>query len=171
MGVSTFAQQDSTSTKGNEKNIIHNAGFNLGSTTGIGPSYRLQKGIFKYQVAFLPISSYSDYWINYGFMFGVDLHKTETTSFFAYSGVSMLHTKSENYFGSFYDVQNNNYMEDYYTEYNNDINVGLGAGIERVYSNNISVNLMFGYGVYMGEKKLPRLTVSGEIGLFYRFNR
>ena len=157
VGGTTFAQEEVEVSK---KKIYHNIGFNLGSTTGIGPSYRLQYGIFKYQIAFLPVTTI-DMWINYGGMFGVDLHKTETTNFFVYSGVNGIHTRSvyyDSYSGERYETEDR-------------LNIGLGAGIEKVYSNNISVNLMFGYGTYMSINRNPILSIAGEIGLFYQFNK
>lgn len=67
-------------------------GLAVGSTTGIGPSWRLWPGPWGLQVTALPLFAGDTHWVSMGANGLYTFHETTHTRFFGYTGLAALST-------------------------------------------------------------------------------
>lgn len=154
----TFGQEEQTNTP-------HHLGLNLGSTTGIGFSYRYWPNKIGFQVTGIPIispggRSFSSIGLSLLYL----LQENKKIDLFGYLGNHFIITTSNNYLynpntgvGMTKKVTNANY------------NVGVGLGLRLRLHQKLNLNLQSGYGVYQIGNKSILGTIAGEIGLYYQF--
>lgn len=154
--LSTFAQSDSTSTELPAPSSLdtahHHVGVHAGVCTGLGFSYRYTKNKIGLQLTGIPI-------FNDGLSFvsgGVALtyrplltpENSDKMQFLVYTGGHVLATGYSRY----------SYIEA--------LNIAVGLGLEQMIFNNITFNLMLGYGLNLadGINTIPSI----ETGFHYK---
>ena len=141
--VSVFAQEETTGS-----DILkskHELGIAAGFSTGFGISYRYFPCDFGAQLTFAPIVDGNSTLISSGLTFMYRIIETEKSKFFLYQGNHLLYEKRR-------------------TVDKNLIN-SLGIGIELVINNRVGINLMGGFAGY---ESFTQLSMTGEVGLFYK---
>ena len=151
-----------------EYNLIsdHQLGLNAGICTGIGLSYKYCPGKIGFQFTFMPIKSDSS-WAD--LLYVQDLAEVyfsyERYQKFISIGLAATYTfKEYNKYKIF------SYLGNHYLLNNNDEYCNVGAGVGIAFERRISLNLMVGYGAFDILSGL-NLYPTGEIGMFYRFNK
>ena len=142
--------KDSSIDMGSKKN--HYIGFNAGASTGLGLAYRYQNNKHSYQFALLPIMSERNAFVNIGGRYAYNFKEVNKTRFFGYIG----HSAGT----SFYE----------YDDYAIRLVTGAGFGIEQDLTKNLSLNFGAGYAYYYYNFDDSKLTLTAELGLFYKFN-
>ena len=131
----------------------HSLGIGAGFTTGVGLSYRYESGGFGVQTTFAPYSDDYNTEISFGITFLLKLIEAEQTSLYLYQGNHYYYRKIK---------------QDYYNDESTTgkLNNGFGFGIEYVIENHISLNIMGGYAGY---DTFDRISMTGEVALYYKF--
>ncbi|MFT6745905.1 MAG: hypothetical protein ACJAZ2_000243 [Glaciecola sp.] len=139
-----FAQDaKSDTTAGN-----HFVGLSIGSTTGMGFSYKYVKNRFGIQLTGIPVFSDSELWASAGVGFtfrskkAVELNKKFVPLLYAGSSI-MVDNRSLDF-----------------------LSIGAGFGFDHKFSENFVFSFMGGYGFYAASSLLT--TFSGEMGLHYK---
>ncbi|MGD2035609.1 MAG: hypothetical protein PVF73_11165 [Bacteroidales bacterium] len=148
----------------------HEAGFCLGSITGMGPAYRYWPGKFGFQLALLPYkvdSEWNDLLDVQGFAEGIFSYQRpyEGQKKFISIGLTGLYT-----FKQYKNYKLLSYLGNHLVINNHDelYNIGTGVGIS--FDKRVSFSLMVGYGAYDVLDDL-QLLPAGDISLFIRFNK
>lgn len=153
----------------NETKFTHYAGFNLGSSTGVGLTYGFLSGKFRVQTSILPIAEKDRFTYNQGFKFGYNLITKDLSAFYIYTGFNWIYSINK------YPYTDYNY---YYEEYSsvviqNKLNNSFGLGMQFNAGSNSMFNLCAGYGLYSRfHNTLPnsfRIGIAGEISWMYKF--
>lgn len=159
-------QEESKETDTQEKTFKHALGLAAGFTTGYGVSYRISYKNFTAQAAFAPYKSEYNSRYSAGLSFNYTLIESKWSKFFIYQGTHYLY-HSDSYYYDYYDpysqpiIDNNNH--EYVDQY---LNIGLGFGIEFVFTDHLSCMLMTGYA---GFQNFERINLTAETGFFYTF--
>ncbi len=140
LSLSVFSQEEENVTNKNE------FGVHLGSTTGIGLSYRHWFNNSGFQLTALPIL-------------------TDEYDFVS-AGLTFLHSFKNSKYFRFYGYIGNHVM--YNTDIANDFQYNIGIGPGFAFGKSVRFNLMVGYGLYDVTDRLNTYP-SGEIGLYYCF--
>lgn len=159
----SFGQETLQNEKANskEKTFKHALGLAAGFTTGYGVSYRISYKKFTAQTNFAPYKDEYSSRYSAGLSFNYRLIESNWSNFFIYQATHYLY-KSESYYYEPYYMNgnvNNGYKEEY-------VNVGLGFGIEFIFTEHLSCMLMTGYG---GFQNFERINLTAETGFFYTF--
>jgi hypothetical protein len=136
-----------------EKNQKYHAlGFNAGFSTGVGLSYRYQHYKHSYQFTIFPLIAEDVFVLNLGGRYAYNFKEVNKTRFFGYIG----HSAGTNL--------------DNYDDSNIRLVTGAGFGIEQDLTKNLSLNFGGGYAYYYYNFTSNKLTLTAELGLFYKFN-
>jgi hypothetical protein len=137
-----------------EKNQKYHAlGFNAGFSTGVGLSYRYQHYKHSYQFTIFPLIAEDVFVLNLGGRYAYNFKEVNKTRFFGYIG----HSAGTSF---------NEYDDDYAIR----LVTGAGFGIEQDLTKNLSLNFGAGYAYYYYNFDDSKLTLTAELGLFYKFN-
>ncbi|MEY5040791.1 MAG: hypothetical protein RLZZ414_319 [Bacteroidota bacterium] len=136
-----------------EKNQKYHAlGFNAGFSTGVGLSYRYQHYKHSYQFTIFPLIAKDVFIFNLGARYAFNFKEVNKTRFFGYIGHSA---------GTILDNYDDNNLR---------LVTGAGFGIEQDLTKNLSLNFGGGYAYYYYNFNDNKLTLTAELGLFYKFN-
>lgn len=156
-----WAQEGTPSTNDNPYN--NELGFNLGSTTGIGVSYRHWFNRIGIQLCGMPFKYDNDVFLSGGLTGMFSLRNTQYTRIYAYWGNQILYINE-----AYYDYVNETPYLKHGSESMYCTGIGIGFSFGRVIAFNISV----GYGAYQviggGYEDLALLPAC-EVGLYWRF--
>lgn len=142
-------QKDQTGSLPNE------FGIHLGSTTGIGMSYRHWFNKFGIQVTGIPFKTKDEFFSSLGLTAMYSFVEKKTVRVFGYLGNHYIHDQR--------NVDNGTTVE---KKYKDRWAIGIGPGFSL--GRTVAFNIMAGYGMY---DILGQMTImpAGEIGLYYRF--
>ena len=149
----------------------HFLGFNAGSSTGLGLSYKYVKNKFGIQITGIPTVRDQDIWTSSGLALTYRIIKNQAKdnkfTFLLYAGSHYIYNKKE--YGDYY------YYDDVGTVYSQQdqhtINSALGIGFEYLKGRNFTFSLMSGYGIKVrkgAQNTGAQTIISGEVGLHYR---
>ncbi len=141
-----------TTTTSEKNQKYHALGFNAGFSTGVGLSYRYHHYKHSYQFTIFPIIAKDVFLFNLGGRYAYNFKEVNKTRFFGYIG----HSAGT----SFYE----------YDDYAIRLVTGAGFGIEQDLTKNLSLNFGAGYAYYYYNFDDSKLTLTAELGLFYKFN-
>ncbi|MEX2483124.1 MAG: hypothetical protein WED10_01100 [Brumimicrobium sp.] len=135
----------------------HSLGFHLGSTTGMGLSYRFLPKKLGIQATFLPVfNGNGGMFLSSGLSILYKLKSSRRVDLFGYLGNHLTYRESA---PGFYGEQN----------VNRNYHVGLGAGINlHAWIDVLDISFQMGYGVYSVNEN-PRSLPAAEIGFYYKF--
>jgi hypothetical protein len=151
--------KDSSIDMGSKKN--HYIGFNAGASTGLGLAYRYQNNKHSYQLALLPIMSERNAFVNIGGRYAYNFRQDEKTSFFGYIGHATTYVSRKDY----------NYINELeYTRTDLSLITGAGFGTEINLNKVLALNFALGIAHYFQSEPYNVVTLTGEIGLFYKLN-
>ena len=127
----------------------HKFGFNFGSTSGIGFSYKYQPSKFGLQIVAIPIlDEGGDFLYSTGFSFLYRFSESRKFDAFGYIGNHIENIGGSSDFG---------------------YHLGIGVGLDfHVWRNVLDLNLQFGYGIYYLNDR-PFSLPAAEFGVHYRF--
>ncbi|MBP7497775.1 MAG: hypothetical protein KA792_08945 [Bacteroidales bacterium] len=142
--------------KDNETTIQskHFIGLGAGMTTGLGLSYRYLPSRFGLQVNFIPVIRENNNYVSVGFSGLLKLRQNKKTNLLLYLGNHYLYNESKD------SGPINN-------ESKNLWNIGLGPCFEFNIRDVLTLNLMFGYGLYDITNK-PETNFAFESALYYK---
>ena len=149
------------------KNNTHYLGFNAGSISGIGLTYRFQPNKYGFQLTFLPIKAADYTWVSAGLMVSRKFKEGKYIDLNFYGGVHYLYNKyiQTNYFASNTPPYNGYFQEETIIEEH--FNFGGGLGFEFKISNNFRINTHVGYGFY--NQEFLNIYPAGELSMLYGF--
>lgn len=166
LSYGAFAQESAEKT---EIKIYKNEfGFNVGSSTGVGFSYRHWGDRFGVQATLLPYKERKEMFISSGITGLFTLNKTQWVRTFLYWGNHLLVNDEQYYVSSYTD--SNGYVQNVYDTRNKARYItgfGMGFSLGRV----VAFNISFGYGAYdlfSGFDNVSFLP-TGEMGLYWKF--
>lgn len=135
----------------------HSFGFHLGSTTGMGLSYRYLPNKLGVQATFLPVfNGDGGLFISSGFSIMYKIQSSRRVDLFGYLGNHFIYRENPNY-----GFEGKNINRSY--------QMGLGAGINlHAWIDVLDISFQLGYGVY-NVNKSPRSLPAAEIGFYYKF--
>jgi hypothetical protein len=150
--IYTTAQEELVDKQKMDNTLKHHAlGFNAGFSTGFGISYRYQYNKHSYQMSLLPIIENNYQVANLGFRYAYNFSEMNRTRFFGYAGHS-----------AFIVPKNDKPLIRLVT--------GVGFGIEQDLTKSLALNFGAGYAYYTREYPNNILSLTAELGLFYKFN-
>lgn len=160
-----------TGDKGEQNQYRNEVGFNLGSTSGMGFSYRHWINRVGFQVTALPYKTGRDFFMSTGLTGMLTLRQEQRVRIFLYWGNSILLDNS--YHTESYDYTNERgehctrYEERRVLSSQCNTGFGLGFSLGRI----VAFNVSLGYGAYnvFGGFDDMRLLPCGELGLYWRF--
>ncbi|MGB0882898.1 MAG: hypothetical protein ACPGSO_08080, partial [Vicingaceae bacterium] len=134
----------------NEERFNHSLGFGAGLSTGHGLSYRYFGKKLGVQVNFSPYKDETKVIMSSGLTFLYRIVELEKLSFFAYQA-NHYYFEEESYTYTeysydYYNGSNTSSKEVTYKNERNEINNGVGIGLEFLPSDRIGFNIMGGYG-------------------------
>lgn len=129
----------------------HAFGFNLGSTTGLGLSYRFFPNKFGFQLTGIPVFlGNGGMFLSTGLSLMYKVKESRRIDLFGYLGNHFIYTTG---------TGSSNYSHQ----------IGLGAGINmHVWIDVLDISIQLGYGAY-DVNHSPISMLAGEFGFFYRF--
>jgi hypothetical protein len=143
-----FAQQNTDKVLKPKKDTFNNSlGFSAGISTGAGLSYRHYFKDFGIQTTFISIGPVEDLSGSLGISLLKPLIYANNINFYAYQG---------NHF--FLESRINRFSIH-----------GLGLGLEFIKLEHLGFNLMWGAAYYYHHTEEHFLSLTGEIGIFYKF--
>ena len=145
--------------KTNQK--YHAIGFNVGASTGLGLSYRYQFNKHSYQLTLLPIKGDRNSFINVGGRYAYNFRQDEKTTFFGYVGHATTYVSRKD----FSSIENSTY-----TTTNISLITGVGFGTEINLNKVLALNFALGIAHYFQSEPYNVVSLTGEIGLFYKLN-
>lgn len=153
--------QDDMNSSDNTNPFVNELGFHAGLTTAIGLSYRHWVDRFGFQFTGLPIKSDDYIYLCGGFTGMYSLKNSRKVRIFTYWGNSVYHER----YRSQYSPKYGSNEVDTYTQYNT--GVGFGFSLGQV----VAFNAQVGYGAFnvFGGYDNITLSLTGELGLYYRF--
>lgn len=153
-----------------EERFNHSLGFGAGVSTGHGLSYRYFGKKFGAQVNFSPYKDETKVMLSSGITFLLRLVELEKVSFFAYQANHYYYEKESytyiDYSYDYYGGTNTTSKEITHTNERNEINNGVGIGLEFTPSKRIGFNIMGGYG---GQDSFKKISFTGETAIYFRF--
>lgn len=159
-GNSLHSQNETETDLSNNQSFKHSLGFGAGYTTGNGLSYRFYHNLFGVQLNFAPIIDEDKKYFSSGLSFIYKISETDNLVFFAYQGNHYLYDKSVRYnYDSYGDIIKTEHVNQHY-------NMGVGIGIDFIIAERICLSVMGGYAAY---RNFTKTSLTGEIGLYYRF--
>lgn len=129
----------------------HALGFNTGFSTGLGISYRYQYNKHSYQMSLLPLIDIDNQFANLGFRYAYNFREMNRTRFFGYAGHSAF----------IIPIDDKPLIR---------LVTGVGFGIEQDLTQSLALNFGAGYAYYKREYYNNILSLTAELGLFYKFN-
>ncbi len=163
-----FAQEDLKAKEVERFN--HSLGFGAGVSTGHGISYRYFGKKLGAQVNFSPYKDETKVMMSSGVTFLFRMVELEKLSFFAYQANHYYYEKESytyiDYQYDYYGGTNTTSKEITHTNERNEVNNGLGIGLEFTLSKRIGFNVMGGYG---GQDSFKKISFTGETAIYFRF--
>ncbi len=157
--ASAQKMDDLETTETNQK--YHSIGFNAGASTGLGLSYRYQFNKHSYQLTLLPIKGDRNTFINIGGRYAYNFRQDEKTTFFGYVGHATTFVSRKDY----------DYIEELeYTRKDISLITGVGFGTEINLNKVLAFNFALGLAHYYQSEPYNVVSLTGEIGLFYKLN-
>lgn len=148
--------------------IRHEVGFSAGTTTGLGPTYRLWLNRYGIQINAHTALKENREFYKFGYCFFFSLLRTPVNNFFLYQGNNIR-------FISEYQMRSNwpiSWDPMPYTNYTQKGDASLGLGYELFQGpgklNPIGLSIMTGLGAY---DNLKTISYSAEIAVLYKFNK
>jgi hypothetical protein len=156
---SLIAQKIKEPVKANQ--YTFSIGMGMGSTTGSGISARFIPKRIGFQVNLFPTSNNNgkNMTINTGLTLLGRIVEAKNSNLYVYLANNYIYKK--------YPYKNT-YNEPEVQKESNTWNTGLGMGVEFATTKKVVFNVMIGLGQY---NALETITLAGEIGLYYRFNK
>jgi hypothetical protein len=149
------------------KTFSHEIGFHIGSTSGLGPTYRLWYKKIGLQVAFLPVGSFNQsfnyYYYNIfaGLSLNYKLQQNKYSDLYAFLSTSTQFSKDFGYYFGIESYASFPITKSYST------NVGFGLGFDFKFAKVMLLSTQIGYGFY-DINDLYRGNIAAGIGLMYK---
>ena len=160
LGTSAYTQMESSVNFSDETK--HYLGLHLGSTTGLGFSYRYWPKLVGFQVTALPIfSKGGTYDVSTGLTLLYTLRDNNVVDFYSYFGQHLISRKYTDWVQDVSAPNGFKTVDVFETIYN----LGVGVGF-RLDSKYIDFNIQVGYGAYDVLNDF-NTNIAGEIGLYY----
>jgi len=156
-----------------EKIYKHSIGVGAGFTTACGISYRYFPKKYGFQLNVAPY--YQDYgkdaFVSAGLTLLCNLSENRNNCIYAYLGNHYLYYSLKRDVSEYvYDpiLQTYNYQYRDTVNKHTELNTGIGFGFEFNTKKRVTLNIMAGYAQY---NSFEKLFFTGEIALYYRFNK
>ena len=162
----SFSQKDSTELT--NKKLEHSLGLTFGTTTGVGPTYRLiTPSGFGFHVNFMPMidlnksqSSYKEKDFLLGLNFYFNFHEFTKARIFVYQSNVYQYDNYEYYYDRY------DYHDPYIFQYDKvELYHGIGFGVEWKIKDRGGFTLMGGMGAY---RDFETIAPTIETGIFYK---
>lgn len=151
-----------------EYKVSHSLGLAAGATTGVGFSYEMGIKNYRLQITGIPVFNNSREFYSFGIANKLILKTLDTeTQLFGYVAAHYLGTSNSSYYNCYYD-SNGNYICPNQKAYNENLNVGIGGGLNMGLLPSVDFQLMAGYGLYSRNYLLTSGTITGEVAAFIR---
>lgn len=160
--ISSVSAEENKEKVENSREFNHGVGIAAGFVTGYGLSYRYLTRKYILQFTFAPYIEGENATISTGAAILKNIYIGDTSKLFAYSGVHYWYHKYTEKISEDDVVLKGQWTDKW-------LNIGIGPGFEFSLTNNVVLDIMAGYAVYVSNTSYPRLNFTGEAALYFYF--